>query len=191
MIGDAMPRKDEGFANRQPGAWSENENAADPRRNCRFGRGTVLHGTGFGIDPLARGKLHDQREPMGLLRRRNSCDRAVADYRRPAMGTAADVPPHVMQHLRVTPGHTGSRPRGGNTDSDHRRLLLESDSNARVGVVAFTANTKDGCDDGYGDDAGGDQAEFNRRGTRLVIYKTSDKRAHRSPSQHPAVPLSL
>lgn len=65
---------------------------------------------------------------------------------------------------------------------DHLPLLLESCRNASVCVIPIAAKTKSHCDDGHRDDAGGDQAVFNRRGSRLVIHKTQNKSAHRITS---------
>jgi hypothetical protein len=55
--------------------------------------------------------------------------------------------------------------------------------------MAITAKTKNDCDDGYRDDGGGDQAVFNRRGSRLWSFAKRKTRARieLAPSQHHVV----
>ena len=54
----------------------KHENAVDGRRRHRSADGTGLHGAGLGIFPLSGRELHDQPDPLGLLRRRNRGRRA-------------------------------------------------------------------------------------------------------------------
>ena len=54
----------------------KHENAADTRRRHRSVDGTGLHRPGLGIFPLPGRELHDQPDPLGLLRRRNRGRRA-------------------------------------------------------------------------------------------------------------------
>jgi hypothetical protein len=65
MAGMMKPQRRVSFGER-------NENATNAYRNNCFGGGTSFCRTRFGIHPMARQQLHDQRNQVGLLRWWNS-----------------------------------------------------------------------------------------------------------------------